>query len=40
MRALRLTGVKQKTGLAKSTIYKYVDAGMFPRPICLGGDGP
>lgn len=37
MRVLRLTEVRHKAGLAKSTIYKYVDAGMFPRPTCLGG---
>ena len=37
MRILRLAEVRAKTGLAKSTIYKYVDTGMFPRPICLGG---
>lgn len=37
MRVLRLAEVREKTGLAKSTIYKYVDIGMFPRPIYLGG---
>ena len=37
MRVLRLAEVKEKTGLARSTIYKYVDMGMFPRPIYLGG---
>jgi prophage regulatory protein len=37
MRVLRIEEVKAKTGLAKSTIYKYADAGIFPRPISLGG---
>ena len=37
MRVLRLAEVKAKTGLARSTLYKYVDAGTFPRPIYLGG---
>lgn len=37
MRVLRLAEVQDKTGLARSTLYKYVEAGMFPRPIYLGG---
>lgn len=37
MRILRLAEVREKTGLTKSTIYKYVGLGMFPRPISLGG---
>jgi prophage regulatory protein len=37
MRILRLKDVIEKTGLARSTIYKYVDAGIFPKPIPLGG---
>lgn len=37
MRVLRLAEVREKTGLAKSTIYKYADAGLFPRPVTLGG---
>ncbi|WP_322003032.1 AlpA family transcriptional regulator [Marinobacter alexandrii] len=37
MRVLRLAEVQEKTGLARSTLYKYVDAGTFPRPIYLGG---
>lgn len=37
MRILRLKDVIEKTGLARSTIYKYVDAGTFPEPIPLGG---
>jgi prophage regulatory protein len=37
MRILRLKDVIEKTGLARSTIYKYVSAGTFPEPIPLGG---
>ena len=37
MKVLRLAEVQDKTGLARSTIYKYIDAGTFPRPISLGG---
>ncbi|KMQ76391.1 helix-turn-helix transcriptional regulator [Marinobacter subterrani] len=37
MRVLRIEEVRAKTGLAKSTIYKYADRGIFPRPIPLGG---
>lgn len=37
MRVLRLAEVREKTGLARSTLYKYVHMGMFPRPIYLGG---
>jgi prophage regulatory protein len=37
MKVLRLAEVQDKTGLARSTLYKYVDAGTFPRPIYLGG---
>lgn len=37
MRILRLRNVMKKTGLARSTIYKYIDAGTFPKPIDLGG---
>lgn len=37
MRVLRLAEVREKTGLARSTIYKYIDMGMFPRPVYLGG---
>lgn len=37
MRVLRLAEVRDKTGLARSTLYKYIDAGTFPRPIFLGG---
>ena len=37
MRILRLKDVIEKTGLARSTIYKYIDIGAFPTPIPLGG---
>ncbi|MFE8072008.1 AlpA family transcriptional regulator [Marinobacteraceae bacterium S3BR75-40.1] len=37
MKVLRLAEVQDKTGLARSTLCKYVDAGTFPRPIYLGG---
>jgi prophage regulatory protein len=34
---LRLSGVKARTGLSRSTIYLRVAEGVFPRPIHLGG---
>lgn len=37
MRILRLRDVMEKTGLARSTVYKYIEAGTFPKPIDLGG---
>ena len=37
MKVLRVAEVIEKTGLARSTVYKYFDLGMFPRPISLGG---
>ncbi|MBQ0832021.1 AlpA family transcriptional regulator [Marinobacter sp.] len=37
MRILRLKDVISQTGLARSTIYKYIDAGSFPKPVPLGG---
>lgn len=37
MRVLRLKDVMEMSGLARSTIYKYIDAGTFPQPIPLGG---
>ena len=33
---LRLPRVKFKTGLGRSTIYNYIKAGLFPKPIKLG----
>jgi prophage regulatory protein len=37
MKVLRLKDVIEKTGLARSTIYKYMAEGTFPKPIPLGG---
>ena len=36
-RFIRIKEVSEITGLAKATIYRYVNAGKFPRPIPLGG---
>lgn len=36
MRIIRLKEVMDLTGLARSTIYKFVSAGLFPKPISLG----
>ncbi|RLV58303.1 AlpA family transcriptional regulator [Parashewanella curva] len=33
---LRLPEVKSRTGIARSTIYKLIDAGDFPPPVALG----
>jgi prophage regulatory protein len=33
---LRLPAVKSRTGLSRSSIYKFAAEGRFPRPICLG----
>lgn len=33
MKILRLPQVMSQTGLARSTIYKLIDAGDFPKPI-------
>ncbi len=33
---LRLTAVKNRTGLARSTIYSKIRQGTFPKPISLG----
>ncbi|EMG2114307.1 AlpA family transcriptional regulator [Pseudomonas aeruginosa] len=37
MRILRMKTVIEITGLARSTVYKYVSEGIFPKPISLGG---
>lgn len=37
MKLLRLPAVMEKTGLAKSTIYKYVKQGDFPATVPLCG---
>lgn len=34
---LRLPSVKERTGLARSTLYLRIAAGSFPKPIGLGG---
>jgi prophage regulatory protein len=36
MRIIRLKDVINSTGLARSTIYKYIAEGTFPRTISLG----
>lgn len=36
MKVLRMKRVNDATGLARSTVYKYMAAGMFPKPIQLG----
>ncbi|MEB0028943.1 AlpA family transcriptional regulator [Pseudomonas sp. MH9.2] len=36
MRIIRLKDVKHSTGLGRSTIYKYISEGSFPKPISLG----
>lgn len=37
MKLIRLTKVMDYTGLARSTIYKYISEGTFPKPVSLGG---
>lgn len=36
MRIIRLKEVMDSTGLARSTIYKYISEGAFPKPVSLG----
>lgn len=36
MKILRLNAVMEMTGLARSTIYKYISDGQFPKQIKLG----
>lgn len=36
MRIIRLSEVLANTGLARSTVYKYVADGTFPKPVALG----
>jgi prophage regulatory protein len=33
---IRIKDVMERTGLARSTIYKYINLGKFPQPIKLG----
>jgi prophage regulatory protein len=35
MKVIRLTQVKESTGLGRSTIYKYIAEGKFPAPLQL-----
>jgi prophage regulatory protein len=37
MKVLRLANVQDKTGLARSTLHKYIDADTSPPQIYLGG---
>ncbi len=36
MKIIRLKDVMDITGLARSTVYKYVAEGFFPKPVSLG----
>ncbi|MBT9266840.1 AlpA family transcriptional regulator [Pseudomonas sp. MG-9] len=36
MRIIRLRDVMSSTGLARSTIYKYIVEGTFPKSVSLG----
>jgi prophage regulatory protein len=36
MKVLRLHQVMNTTGLARSTVYKYINEGTFPKPLSLG----
>ncbi|REC94964.1 helix-turn-helix transcriptional regulator [Kushneria indalinina] len=36
MRLLKLKDVMFLTGLARSTVYKYIAMGTFPKPVSLG----
>lgn len=36
MRIIRLSEVLANTGLARSTLYRYVADGAFPKPVSLG----
>ncbi|MEX5590902.1 AlpA family phage regulatory protein, partial [Pseudomonas urmiensis] len=36
MRIIRLKEVIDSTGLARSTIYKHIGEGTFPKPVTLG----
>lgn len=35
-RVLRLKEVQHRTGLGRSTIYRWMDEGKFPKPVRLG----
>jgi prophage regulatory protein len=34
---MRMPELCETVGLSKSTIYNYIRAGHFPKPVCLGG---
>lgn len=36
MRIIRLKEVVKMTGLGRSTVYKYIAEGTFPKPVSLG----
>jgi len=36
MRIIRLKEVIDSTGLSRSTLYKYIGEGPFPKPVSLG----
>ena len=36
MQVIRLSSVIEATGLGRSSIYKYVSEGKFPKPVSLG----
>lgn len=36
MKILRLTAVMEATGLGRSSIYKFIAQGTFPKPVPLG----
>lgn len=36
MRIIRLKEVIESTGQARSTVYKFISDGVFPKPISLG----
>lgn len=37
IKLIRLKDIIDSTGLARSTIYKYIDKGIFPKAVRLGG---
>ena len=37
MEIIRLTAVKEKTGLARSTLYLRIQQGLLTKPVSLGG---
>nr|WP_299244179.1 AlpA family transcriptional regulator [uncultured Halomonas sp.] len=36
MKFIRIKDVMSRTGLARSTVYKYIGLGHFPKPVKLG----